>query len=216
VRLRPPLEPRVPQALEPLDPAALEDETRYESAELAGGGALELRHVTLAESRVQGTLGGSRLADLHLGDVAIAGADLANLRAPRAALRRVAVDQARLTGAELGEASLRDVTFTGCRIDLASLAAARLERVVFDGCDLREASFAEAVLRDVRFERCDLGGAELDRVRLQRVELCGCRLEGIRTVADLRGAAMPWPDIVANAGLFAAAAGVRASEDESR
>ena len=31
-RLRPPLEPRVPEALEPLDPAALEDEGRYEAS----------------------------------------------------------------------------------------------------------------------------------------------------------------------------------------
>ena len=83
---------------------------------------------------------------------------------------------------------------------------------MFADCDLRETSLAEAVLRDVRFERCDLGGVELDRVRLQRVELRGCRLEGIRSVENLRGAAMPWEDIVGNAGLFAAAAGVRATE----
>ena len=80
--LRPPLEPRVPGMLWPLDPAALEDEARHEAVELA------------------------------------------NLRAPKAALRRVAVEQARLTGADLSEASLSDVTFGDCRIDLASLAAA--------------------------------------------------------------------------------------------
>jgi uncharacterized protein YjbI with pentapeptide repeats len=213
VKLRPPLEPRVPKALEPLDAAALEDEARHEAVELAGDGALEVRHLTLAESRLRGLLAGSRLPDLHLGDVAVAAGDLANLHAPGAALRRVAVDQARLTGAELSEASLRDVAFTGCRIDLASLAAARLERVLFADCDLRETAFSEAVLRDVRFERCDFGGADLARVRLQRVELHGCGLEGIRSVDNLRGAVMPWPDIVANAGLFAAAAGIRPYED---
>ena len=209
---RPPLAPRVPEALEPLDPAALEDEGRYEAVELAGAGELAVRHLTLAECRVRGALAASRLPDLHLADAVVTGADLANLHAPAAALRRVCFDQARLTGATLTEASLRDVTLTGCRIDLASLAAARLERVVFTDCDLREASFGEAVLRDVRFERCDLGGAELARVRLQRVVLRGCRLEEIRSVGDLRGASMPWPDIVANAGLFAAAVGIRAEE----
>jgi uncharacterized protein YjbI with pentapeptide repeats len=212
VELRPPLAPRVPDALEPLEPAAIEDEGRYEAVELAGAGELAVRHLTLAECRVRGTLGGSRLPDLHLSDAIVAGADLANLQAPKAALRRTSVGQARLTGATLSEASLRDVTFSDCRIDLASLAAARLERVVFADCDLRETSFGEAVLRDVRFERCDLGGAELSRVRLQRVVLAGCRLEGINAVGDLRGASMPWPDIVANAGLFAAAAGIRAAE----
>ena len=213
MQLRPPLEARVPGMLWPLDPAALEDEARHAAVELSGAGELEVRSLTLAESRIRGTLAGARLVDLHLGDSAVAGADLANLRAPKAALRRVAVEQARLTGADLSEASLSDVTFGDCRIDLASLAAARLERVVFTDCDLRETSLAEAVLRDVRFERCDLGGVELHRVRLQRVELRGCRLDGINAVGDLRGAAMPWEDIVGNAGLLAAAVGIRASED---
>jgi len=208
-RLRPPAEPRVPGMLWALDPAALEDEARHEAVELSGAGELEVRSLTLAESELRGSLAGSRLPDLHLADTAIRGADLANVRAPKAALRRVAVEQARLTGAELAEASLTDVMLTDCRIDLASLAAARLERVVFTDCDLRETSLAEAILRDVRFERCDLGGVELDRVRLQRVELRGCRLDGIRSVENLRGAAMPWEDIVGNAGLFAAAVGVR-------
>ncbi len=211
-RLRPPLEPRVPGMLWALDPAALEDESRHEAAELTGAGELSVRSLTLAESELRGSLAGSRLPDLHLADTAIRGADLANLRAPKAALRRVAVEHARLTGAELGEASLQDVTLTGCRFDLGSLAAARIERAVFADCDLRETSLAEAVLRDVRFENCDLGGVELDRVRLQRVELRGCRLDGIRSVENLRGAAMPWEDIVGNAGLFAAAAGIRATE----
>ncbi len=211
-RLRPPLAPRVPETLEPLDPDGLEDETRYEGFELPGAGPLATRHLTLAEGRLHGALAGSRLEDLHLGDCAVAG-DLANLRAPKAALRRTAFAQARLTGAELTEASLRDVTFTDCRIDLASLAAARLERVAFIDCDLRETALSEAVLRDVRFERCDLGGADLARVRLQRVVLSGCRLEGIHSVGDLRGATMPWPDIVGNAGLFATAAGIRPYED---
>jgi uncharacterized protein YjbI with pentapeptide repeats len=211
-RLRPPLGPRVADEPDPIDPASLEDETRYDGVELTGDGPIAVRHLTLAESLVRGRLAGSELRDLHLGDVLVSGADLANLKAGAAAIRRSTIDQARLTGADLSEASLRDVTFSGCRIDLASLAAARLERVVFADCDLRETSFGEAILRDVRFERCDLGGVELAQVRLQRVELHGCRLEGIRSVGNLRGAAMPWADIVGNAGLFAAAAGVRATE----
>jgi uncharacterized protein YjbI with pentapeptide repeats len=195
-----------------VDPAQLEDESRHEAAELTGAGELAVRSLTLAESELRGSLAGSRLPDLHLADSVIRGADLANVRAQKAALRRVAVEEARLTGAELAEASLSDVTFSGCRIDLASLAVTRMERVVFADCDMRETSLAEAVLRDVRFERCDLGGAELDRIRLQRVELHGCRLDGIRSVENLRGAAMPWDDIVGNAGLLAAAVGIRATE----
>jgi hypothetical protein len=36
----------------------------------------------------------------------------------------------------------------------------------------------------------------------------GCDLEGLRGAERLRGVAMPWPDIVAAAGTFAAAVGV--------
>ena len=214
-RLRPPAEPRVPGMLWALDPAALEDEARHEAVELTGEGEIAVRSLTLAESELRGSLAGSRLPDLHLTDTAIRGADLANARAPTAALRRVDFEQLRLTCAELVGASPTVVTLTDFRIDRASLAAGRIERVVFCDCDLRETSLAEAVLRDVRFERCDLGGLELDRVRLQRVELHGCRLDGIRSVENLRGAAMPWEDIVGNAGLFASAVGIRAAQPPS-
>ena len=57
VELRPPLSPRVPDALEPLEPATIEDEGRFEALELAGDGELAVRHLTLTECRVRGTLG---------------------------------------------------------------------------------------------------------------------------------------------------------------
>ena len=44
-RLRPPLEPRVPGMLRALDPAALEDESRHEAAELTCEGELSVRSV---------------------------------------------------------------------------------------------------------------------------------------------------------------------------
>ena len=43
---------------------------------------------------------------------------------------------------------------------------------------------------------------------LERVELRGCDLSGVRGPEALRGARMPWSDIVENAALFAHAAGV--------
>jgi uncharacterized protein YjbI with pentapeptide repeats len=98
-------------------------------------------------------------------------------------------------------------------MDLASLASARLFAVVFADCDLSEAVFDEAVLRDVVFERCVLAGASLHRARLRDVELHGCDLTGLRTIEDLRGAAMPWPDLVANSGRLAAALGLEVLED---
>jgi uncharacterized protein YjbI with pentapeptide repeats len=60
----------------------------------------------------------------------------------------------------------------------------------------------------VRFVDCDLSEADLSGARLAFCELQGCRLDGLRGAASLRGAVMPWADIVASAGTFADALGV--------
>jgi uncharacterized protein YjbI with pentapeptide repeats len=106
------------------------------------------------------------------------------------------------------------VVLSECRIDLASFAASTLEQVVFDGCILRQTDFQEAELRAVRFVDCDLSAADLSGARMSRCELQGCTLEGVRGAEGLRGAAMPWPDIVAAAGTFADALGVRVLEPD--
>ena len=90
-----------------------------------------------------------------------------------------------------------DVTFAGCRIDFAVLAAARLDRVVFRNCDLREASLEQAQLRDVRFESCDLSRATLGpEPPPARASWRAAAWTASARCQDLRGAAMPWPDIV--------------------
>jgi uncharacterized protein YjbI with pentapeptide repeats len=60
----------------------------------------------------------------------------------------------------------------------------------------------------VRFERCVLTGADLQQAHLERCELRGCELGGLHGVDRLRGARLPWPDVVQIAGLLAAAAGI--------
>lgn len=216
--------PRAPQACSlPADLATLdattlvwEDEAAFEAVELTGTAPAGVtgRHLKFADSRIRATLGSAKLAGLHLVNVEIRGADLANAAMAGGGLQRARIAGTRMTGAALSEASLRDVALADTRLDLASFAEARLDRVAFVGCDLREASFSEARLRDVRFERCDLSGAEFHRAALQRVELAGCELTGLRSLSDLRGATLPWPDIVGSAGLFAAALGIGVTEDE--
>jgi uncharacterized protein YjbI with pentapeptide repeats len=198
--------------LEPADIGddVLLDEARLEGLELTGGvrPGTSARSATVAGCRVRASLAGARLHDLHALDTAIAGADLANIDVRDSAFTRVTVTQSRLTGAQLLEATLRDVTFDGCRLEFSVLAGARIDRVLFRDCDLRDVTLEQAQLRDVRFERCDLSGATLGQARLQRVELDGCRLDGVRAISDLRGATMPWSDIVGHAGTFAAALGI--------
>lgn len=134
--------------------------------------------------------------------------DWANARAPRLSAERVELRRCRLTGAELAESTLRDVAFDECRIDLAGLRHARLERVVFRDCRMGECDFYGATLKDVLFERCELREATLSAVKLERVELRGCDLTAARGAEALRGARMPWNDVIENAALFASIAGI--------
>lgn len=139
-------------------------------------------------------------------------ANWANVRAPRVSLERVEVRGTRLTGAELAEARLRDVVFEECRIDLGGLRHAHLERVVFRDCRMSECELYGAALKDVLFERCELREATFSGISIQRVELRGCDLTAARGAEALKGARMPWNDVIENAGLFAAIAGIEIVE----
>jgi uncharacterized protein YjbI with pentapeptide repeats len=218
IAARPPGAPTLAADLPPADLATLglDDEARVEGRTLTGAlpAGVEARGATIEDCRIEGSLAGARLPDLHLHDAEAAGADLANVDLRGAHLSRLTLRHCRITGAQLVEATLKDVTLIDCRLDFAVLGLARLDRVVLRGCDLREASLEQAQLRDVRLERCDLSRAMLGQARLQRVELDGCRLDGLRSVADLRGASMPWPDVVASAGAFATALGIVVQDDE--
>jgi uncharacterized protein YjbI with pentapeptide repeats len=143
-----------------------------------------------------------------LDDAVAEGLDWANQRAFRLFARRAQVRRCRLTGAELAEAKLEDVTFEDCRLDLVGLRGATLDRVVFRDCRMGECELNLSVLTDVLFENCELRGATVSGVRLKRVELRGCDLTGLHGVEALRGARMPWDDVLENAPMFAAALGL--------
>jgi uncharacterized protein YjbI with pentapeptide repeats len=146
------------------------------------------------------------LTDLE--DAVATDLDWANQSAQRLGALRAEVRRCRLTGAELAEAALIDVTFTDCRLDLVGLRMAKLERVVFRDCRMEECDLYAATLTDVLFERCQLRRARFSGVKLKRVELRGCELEGLEGIEALRGARLPWNDVLQNAPLFASALGL--------
>jgi uncharacterized protein YjbI with pentapeptide repeats len=148
--------------------------------------------------------------DLEVGltDVVVRDADWANRRVARASFLRTELHTVRLTGADLAESTFRDVRFVGCRLDLAAARLSKLERVVFSDCRLEELDLYGAQLQDVLFERCVLREATFSGVTSKRVELRGCDLTGLRGAEALRGMRMPWNDVLENAPLFAAVAGV--------
>ena len=148
----------------------------------------------------------AQLGDLL--DAVASDLDWANQQARGLAARRVEVRRCRLTGSELAEATVSDVTFAECRLDLVGLRMATLERVVFRDCRMADCDLYEASLTDVLFERCELREATFSRARLKRVEIRGCDLTGLRGVEALRGARMPWNDMLQAAPLFATALGL--------
>ena len=145
-------------------------------------------------------------------DVIARDRDWANQRSVRFSARRVEFVRCRFTGAELAEASISDARFDDCRLDLAGLRHAKLERVTFRDCPMAECDFHGAVLKDVVFERCELREAVFSAARLDRVEFRGCDLTALSGAEALRGARMPWNDVLANAALFAAVVGIEVVE----
>jgi uncharacterized protein YjbI with pentapeptide repeats len=125
----------------------------------------------------------------------------------------VAVAGARLTGVQWTRGTIADASFRDCRIDLATFAGTTFERVRFEDCLLAQADFRDALFRSVRLDGCDLTEADLGGVRIDRCEVAGCTLDGLAGVERLRGAAMPWADVVGNAALLAAALGIRVLDD---
>ena len=147
-------------------------------------------------------------------DTRLESADFSNRRFLRSSLRRVELHLCRLTGIELAEATWSDVVLTECRADYAGLRNSKLERVVFRDCRLEEADFGGGSLTDVVFERCTLRRASFAASRNERLHLIGCDLTELVGVEALRGAAMPWGDIVENGPLFAQALGIQVIPEE--
>jgi uncharacterized protein YjbI with pentapeptide repeats len=147
-------------------------------------------------------------------DAHLESADFSNQRFVRSSARRLELHLCRLTGVELAEANWNDVVLTECRADFAGFRHAKLTRVAFRDCRLEEADFAGATLTDVVFERCELRRAAFTGCRVERVELAGCNLTELVGVESLRGARMPWDDLLENAVLFAQGLGIHVLADE--
>jgi uncharacterized protein YjbI with pentapeptide repeats len=203
--------PRPSRTPHPPEAPRLEDGAEdLDVADLGPGATVERARLRDAD------LMGARLRGLRLLDVAVERGNLANTAAPELAVRRARIAGARMTGAQWSGGTITDAVFSDCRVDLATFAGTTFERVVFDGCLLAQADFRDALLRSVVFDRCDLTEADLAGVRIDRCELRGCTLDGLAGVERLRGAAMPWADIVGNAALLAEALGIRALDEDER
>ena len=130
----------------------------------------------------------SRMRDVALTDVRIAGCDLSNADWTGASFRRVEVVSSRLTGFVGAEGSFEDTLFRDCRADYAVFQLSKGVRCHFEKCSLVEATFEAATLNHVVFRDCDLTNARLIEAQLDSVDLCGSRIDGLGIlVKDLKG-----------------------------
>jgi hypothetical protein len=175
---------------------------------------IDARSLGFVESRFEATdLSGAKLTALFLSECELIRCDLSNAVVRAGSARRSRVEAGRLTGLSWTAGEIADTTFSECRADLATFEGTKFERVVFENCDLREADLRQCRFASVAFRGCDLGRAEFGNARfIGECEMSGCTLEGLRGVDRLRGVAMPWPDILAAAGIFAAELGVKLLE----
>lgn len=119
----------------------------------------------------------------------------------------------RLTGVVLADAKMTNVAFVECRIDMSSMRFSHLEQVVFENCLMQDADLSSASLSSVMFRDCDLAKASLAETTVVQSEMRGCDLDGIKNPEQLRGVGMPWDDILRNAPVIAAAAGIHVADD---
>jgi uncharacterized protein YjbI with pentapeptide repeats len=213
--------PRIPEELEPatIDAANVESGDDWRRVRLTDVDVPELAVPSLRfeEARLERVdLSSGRLAHLALSDVELDACNLANADVRGGSAWRARIVRSRLTGTSWTEGMVRDTVFSDCRIDLSSFGATRLDQVVFERCLLMQADFQQANLRAVRFVDCDLTEVDVTEAGFARCELRGCTIDGMRGAERLRGVAMPWEDILASAGTFAAAVGVTVIDDRVR
>jgi uncharacterized protein YjbI with pentapeptide repeats len=187
-------------------------EQHWVGSDLSGREATSLQ---LIESRLDEVdLPGAILRRVSVRDTVVDGGNWANADASEATLTRVEIRGLRLTGALFVGAKIKDATFVECRLDLSSFRFAELDGVRFENCRIEEADLYQATLTSIAFSTCDLTKASLAKATFHRSEMRDCELNGIGNPEQLRGVAMPWPDIVRSAAVLALGVGVRILDDD--
>jgi uncharacterized protein YjbI with pentapeptide repeats len=213
-RARAPQRPRPPASLSlataeehgPADEAALR-RLGFFDIDLSGAVA---EAVEFAQCRFRNAdLSGADLGRTGWSDCLLENCNLANLRAERAAVRRVRVSVSRLTGVQIVDGVLRDLAVVDCRADLASFRFSTFHNATFERCNLTRADFQNADLTGVSFVDCDLSGAQFSQATMSGTRLAGCELAGVGGVTSFAGAIVASRDLIGLSYALAAALGIR-------
>lgn len=123
------------------------------------------------------------LAKANLGEVYLAGANLAKVNLAKANLAGAALMGANLKVANLAKVNLAKANLAGANLVEADLREANLNGAIFEGADLQGVNLQKTRLYGAIFEGTDLrkanlAGADLFGVILVKADLRGANLEG--------------------------------------
>jgi len=201
---RPPLAPRLPAGLTPLDASPAHDLT-WEDAEVTGdltahrGDELDVSACRLRGGR----LAGAAVERVRMTDVVLEGCDLAGVVLGGASLARV----------DLRDCRLVDVRFLACRLDGANLRMVTGQHVAFEDCSLAGADLGGAALARARFFDCDLTGVERPGADLGGARLHGSTVDSVSGAGARRGVIIDSGQMVPISLLALAALGIRIDDD---
>jgi uncharacterized protein YjbI with pentapeptide repeats len=208
--------PKIPEALASVDLGSGDELEEFERVSVIGAAlsGAQTQSILLTESRLSKVdLTDARLARMQATDVAFRQCNVSNAALPDPVWRRVLFAESKLSGVQVDGGTLTDVEFRGCRLDFAAFGAVKFKQVTFRECVLREAEFSNVSFDRVTFVGCDLTRASFGRMRIARSEMRRCTLTGLRHLAELRGIAMEWNDVLANVDLFASELGIAIASD---
>ncbi len=151
--------------------------------------------------RVQ--LAGGQFESMTCKDVRLIGCDLANIRAGRMALVRVALIDCRLTGITATALDWQDVLIQGGDVRYAQFRGGKFRSCEFIESNWQEADLTNADLSGSVFRSCSLNRADLHGAKLRNTDFRRSDVEGLLVgMNDLRGAIVDPAQAIVLAGLM--------------
>ena len=169
----------------------------------------------LREKQWQGDrLGPAELeANSELVDLALTSCDVIGVLAQKSRLERVTITQSRLRGTTWAGGVVRDLTLEQVTGEDVSFRFSILRAVTFRDCHLPGVDFTNVEFDNVRFERCVLQRAVFDHAKVKSLRIEQCDLAGATGVLALRGASMPFDDVLSLAPSLAREIGITIEAD---
>lgn len=152
------------------------------------------------------------LADAAILETRIAGLFATGFSAPRASLRQVEFDGARIGAMELFDAKVRSLTIRDSRLGFVNLRGADLRDVKFIDCVLDGLDLGDATVTRMAFDGCRVGDLDVTRAKLTHADLRGLQIERIRGVEGIAGATMTQMQVMGLAESFAAHLGIAVTD----